>query len=71
MLVGLPILLRTGQLKVTLTGRHAAILKVWALGLDGRRAEVIAATSKGETLSVAVDTGRLKSVTPFFEMVAE
>ena len=68
---GLPVLLRTGQLKVTLTGRHAASLKVWALGLDGRRAEVVAAAAKGETLAVAVDTGRLKGVTPFFEMVAE
>jgi hypothetical protein len=67
----LPILLRTGLLKVTLTGRHAASLKVWALGLDGRRMEVIAAPAIGETLPVTVDTGRLKSVTPFFELVAE
>jgi hypothetical protein len=67
----LPVLLRTGLLKVTLTGRHAASLKVWALGLDGRRMEVIAAPAMGETLPVTVDTGRLKSVTTFFEMVAE
>ena len=67
----LPVLLRTGLLKVTQTGRHAASLKVWALGLDGRRMEVIAAPAMGETLPVTVDTGRLKSVTTFFEMVAE
>jgi hypothetical protein len=64
----LPVLLRTGRLHVTLTGRHAPQMKVWALGLDGRRAEQLEATADGRSLAVKIDTGLLNTVTPFFEI---
>ena len=37
----LPVLLRAGSLKATLGGRHVAGMKLWALGLDGRRQEAV------------------------------
>ena len=66
-----PVLLRAGRLQVTLHTRHAAVLKVWALGCDGRRCEVVEAVAKGETLALALDTARLKTATPFFELALE
>ncbi len=66
----LPVLLRTGRLKVTLTGRHVAGMKVWALGLDGRRTEAIPTAADAHSLSVTLDTTRLRTVTPFFELAA-
>lgn len=66
-----PILLRTGRLKVTLTGRHVAGMKAWALGLDGRRVEVIEVTAVGQSLSLTIDTTRSKTITPYFEMAVE
>ena len=66
-----PVLLRTGRLKITLTGRHVTGMKLWSLGLDGRRQEAIAGDAKGNTLSWAIDTSRLRFVTPFFEVVTE
>ena len=67
----LPVLLRTGCLKATLGGRHVAGMKLWALGLDGRRQEAIGTVEQGDTLTVTIDTSRLKNPTPFFEAVAE
>ena len=67
----LPVLLRTGRLKATLAGRHAAGMKLWALGLDGRRQEAMEAVANGDTLTIIIDTSRLKTPTPFFELAAE
>jgi len=67
----LPVLMQTGKLRATLATRHAASMKIWALGLDGRRGETINATVQGESLSLSLDTSRLKSVTPFFEFAVE
>ena len=66
-----PALLRAGRLNVTLTGRHAAGMKLWALGLDGQRREGLAVAANGDSLSVMIDTSQLKSATSFFEAVAE
>ena len=66
-----PLLLRTGRLKISLATPHAAGLKVWALGFDGRRTESLPATAAGGTLSLSLDTARLKSATVFFEIAAE
>ena len=66
-----PALLRTGQIKMALTGRHVAAMKLWALGLDGRRRESLAVIANGDSLSVMIDTSQLKSATSFFEAVAE
>jgi hypothetical protein len=67
----LPVLLRTGRLKATLTGSHVAGMKLWSLGLDGRRQEAMEAVANGETLTIMIDTSRLKTPTPFFELAAE
>jgi hypothetical protein len=67
----LPVLLRTGKLRATLATRQAPALKVWALALDGSRREPIAAAVQGDTLTLSMDTSRLKTVTPFFELAAE
>jgi hypothetical protein len=66
-----PMLLRTGRLKVSLATPHAAGLKVWALGFDGRRTEQLQATAAGGALVISLDTARLKSPTVFFEIAAE
>jgi hypothetical protein len=67
----LPVLLRTGRLKASLGGRHVAGMKLWALGLDGSRQEAVGTVANGDTLSIIIDTSRLKTATPFFEAVAE
>jgi hypothetical protein len=64
----LPVLLRAGRLKATLNIRNAAGLKVWALGLDGQRRELLEAKANGDALEMVIDTGRLKTATPFFEV---
>jgi hypothetical protein len=66
-----PVLLRTGRLTVKLSGDHVAGMKVWALGLDGRRAEVVDSTSTDGMLSLVLDLGRQKTVSPFFELAVE
>lgn len=63
-----PVLLRAGRLKVTLGGRNLAGMKIWALGLDGRRNELLPAESQAGKLSLTLDSSRLKSATPFFEI---
>ena len=40
------------------------------MGLDGRRIEEIKTTSDGNSLAISLDTGDLKAMTPFFEIVA-
>jgi hypothetical protein len=68
---GLPVLLRAGRLEATLSGRHAAGMKLWALGLDGSRQQSIDVVANGDVLTWTIDTGRLKIASPFFEAVAE
>lgn len=70
----LPVLARTGELKVTLT-RAAAPKKVavYALKLNGERADEVPATIAGNTITLALDTEKLPKAgpTPFFELVVE
>jgi hypothetical protein len=66
-----PVLLRTGRLKVTLVGHHVVSMKAWALGLDGRRNEAVGAEVRGDKLLLSLDSGRLKGITPFFEIAVE
>ncbi|PAW78658.1 MAG: hypothetical protein B9S32_06980 [Verrucomicrobia bacterium Tous-C9LFEB] len=70
----LPVLARTGELKVTLT-RAAAPKKVtvYALKLNGERADEVPATISGNTIALAIDTEKLPKAgpTPFFELVVE
>jgi hypothetical protein len=64
-------LLRTGTLRLTLATPHARAFKLWALGLDGRRTEPLPSAPAGAALSLTLDTRRLTSATPFFELAAE
>ena len=63
-----PALLRTGTLKATITTDRAPALKLWALGLDGRRLEALKTTTHGRSLAISIDSTQLKTVTPFFEL---
>ena len=67
----LPVLMRTGNLKLTIKNPHAAAINAWALGLDGRRVEPIGVTRQGDALTLSIDGRRLKSATPFFELAAD
>ncbi len=65
------VLLRTGVLKLVLATPHARALKLWSLGLDGRRTEQLQATPTDAALSLTLDTRRLTTATPFFELSAD
>jgi hypothetical protein len=66
-----PVLLRAGRLEATLRTPHAAALKLWALGLDGRRAQALPIAAEGQSLTIRIDTSRIEAITPFFELAAE
>lgn len=64
----LPVLVRTGRLKIAIATPLAANLRAWALGMDGHRVEEIEVTRLGDKSLLSIDTARLKSITPFFEL---
>jgi hypothetical protein len=68
----LPVLMRTGKLKATLTCAAAARMALYPLRIDGTRREALPVSAEGETLTIEIDTATLKDgPTPFFELVAE
>jgi hypothetical protein len=67
-----PLLLKTGQLSLLLTTSKAPTLKLYALNLDGSRAEQLLMRVDGERLHIDIDTATLKKgPTTFFELVSE
>ena len=67
----LPVLMRTGKLALEITNSELKSPEVYALKLDGSRAEKIPSTYDGEKLKLLINTEKLKSgPTPFFEVIS-
>ncbi|MBL8993521.1 MAG: hypothetical protein JNM63_09290 [Spirochaetia bacterium] len=68
-----PVLMRTGILKIDMKIKNPKGKSLWALGFDGRRREKIPfALSEGNALHLTFDTSALKNgPTPFFELAGE
>lgn len=66
---GAPLLMRTGKLTLSLAGKHAAPPAVYALHLDGSRAEKLPARQTADGLKLELDTAKLQYGTPFFEIL--
>ncbi len=68
----LPVLLRAGQLSLSLANRQPADLKAWALSLTGQRQEELPIQAGADGLELRIDTGKLtKGPAVFFEIAAE
>ncbi len=68
----LPVLMRTGQLELSLAVEAPAGLKLYALGLDGSRRESLPCKSEKDEVRIKLDTAQLKNgPTPFFELARE
>lgn len=64
-----PVLMRTGEMKLSLTNPNSARLKGWALGMDGSRKEALPLSVQNGVLSVVLNTRTLANgPTPFFEI---
>lgn len=69
---GLPVLMKTGILKLTLKNKNAEKLKVWSLGMNGQRMEKLPVKAVQNELSINVDTSSLTSgISPFFEIAEQ
>ena len=66
---GTPLLMRTGRLHLHLKNEKKNAPAVYALNLDGSRAEKIPVRQDREGLHLALDTAGLRYGTPFFEIV--
>ena len=64
----LPVLMETAQLSLKLKSAQTAAPAVYALNLDGTRAEEVPCEFKDGAFSLALDTNNLKFATPFFEI---
>jgi hypothetical protein len=65
----LPVLMKTGTVSVVIANSGLVNPEVYALRLDGSRAERIPATYDGQKLALVINTGKLQSgPTPFFEI---
>lgn len=66
-----PVLIKTGNVNLTLTNSNAGTLKVYSNTLNGVRKDLIASTVSGGTLSFTLDTSKLShGPTTYFEIVA-
>ena len=67
----MPILMRTGKLNASLTCKDASKFALYALKVDGTRAEKLPVSVADGALKIEIDIASLKYTTPFFELVAE
>ncbi len=65
---GTPVLMETARLVLTMQSTQRGTPAVYALNLDGTRAESVPCTVKNGRLQLTVDLGRLRYATPFFEI---
>ncbi len=65
----LPVLWRTGTLSLSIRNGNPGTPKLYALGLNGERKEELPVSVGDGKIRVAVDTAKLKTPTPFFELV--
>lgn len=64
-----PMLMKTGELAVTIKTSQTQTPKVYALDMDGTRQEEIPAKIKDAALSISLNTAKLQYSTPYFEIV--
>lgn len=65
----LPVLMETAKLAMKLKSAQNTAPVVYALNMDGTRAESVPASFSNNSLSLVLDTSTLKYATPFFEIV--
>ena len=63
-----PVLMETARLALTLNSTQCGQPTVYALNLDGTRAEPVPCTFKAGRLTLTLDLNQLKYATPFFEI---
>jgi len=68
----LPVLMQTGSFSISAKLNSPESFKVWALGFDGARRELVPSKAEGGRLTISLDSSKLKDgPTPFFEIVKE
>ncbi|MBI4977958.1 MAG: hypothetical protein HZC28_10760 [Spirochaetes bacterium] len=65
----LPVLMETARLSLRMKTEHVAAPVIYALNMDGSRAERVSGDFTNGILSLTLDTARLIHATPFFEIV--
>lgn len=69
---GLPVLMKTGKLSVSLRNKYGASMALYALGIDGTRREKLPMEFSDGVLKIDIDTANLENgPTPFFELVVQ
>ncbi len=66
---GYPVLMQTAQVSISIKTNQKGTPVIHALNLDGTPAEEVECSLVGQKLMVALDTGKLKYATPFFEII--
>jgi len=66
-----PMLMKTGKLSVSIQTANQKVPQVYALNMDGTRAETIKGKLVDGKLNISIDTSKLKYATPYFEVVFE
>jgi hypothetical protein len=66
---GAPLLMKTAKLSLSLKNGHRGTPRVYALNLDGTRAETLEAQQDAAGLHLNVETAALAFGTPFFEII--
>ena len=65
----LPILMQTVKTEIVLSMQNNNSPEVYALNMDGTRAEPLPAMKTDGGLTLSIDTAKLKHATPFFEII--
>ena len=63
-----PVLMKTARLSLKLNNKRKEIPAVYALNMDGTRAEPLPVKKTDDGLMLSIDTAKLKHATPFFEV---
>ena len=63
-----PLLIETGSVEIALKNANAKKLHLWAINVDGSRAEEIPVKATAKGLSFTLDTAKLKQPTVYFEL---
>ena len=66
-----PILIETGSVEIGLHNANAKKLMLWALNVDGTRAEEIPVSATATALKFTLDTAKLKAPSVYFELATK
>lgn len=64
-----PVLIRCGKFHLQFRTARRTAPRIYALNMDGSRAEEVSGTFRDGLLSLRLDTSKLKYGTPYFEIV--